>query len=349
MTIDTEWKRQYNALKKFITSNPEINIHTDGVAIPENLRDKFYNQFDDVRRSIVKAWSSSFDFDVYTLGKNYIEAENKLAETLNLKHMELPVDLASFLHSPGEGMTRHIYNRLFELLQGKITENDFERMVEGDLNSNVTEFFRLGYEQWAAVSILLLLEPDEILGVSLDDDYNLCISGLDQITFGKQYHHPAKRIPEFIIHSKKLDRYIAFKMPLTTEVAFYSLPVEIPTQRLLRDRTGDTSSVLGYRMVFLSFVQDIKKFPIFADMHERTINGPDLAIEFLMEHDLSDPEAIRQVQNRMEIIKPRLGGNIVLMDPESISGSFDKKDNLDVFSVGLGPSGLQPIIDKLAN
>ena len=209
--------------------------------------------------------------------------------------------------------------------------------------------FRIGYEQWAAVSILLLLEPDEILGVRLDEDYNLYISEMDQIIFGKQYHHPAKRIPEFIIHSNKLESYIAFKMPLARSVDSYSLPVEFPTQRMLRDRTGDTSFVLGPRMVFLAVVPDLEKIPVFADMHERTINGPDLAIEFLMEHDLSAPGVIRQVQNRMEIIKPRLGGSIVLMDTQSKSDSFDIKDNLNTFSVGLEQSGLQPIINKLAN
>jgi len=43
-------------------------------------------------------------------------------------------------------------------------------------------------------------------------------------------------------------------------------------------------------MMFLTVVPDLKKTPVFADLHERTINGPDLTIEFLMEQDLSDSE-----------------------------------------------------------
>ena len=68
-----------------------------------------------------------------------------------------------------------------------------------------------------------------------------------------------------------------------------------------------------------------------------------------MENDLSDSEVIGRIQNRVEILKPRLEGNIVIMDQGSISGSFKIKENLNTFSVGLDQSGLQPIIDKLAN
>ncbi|MBN2419563.1 MAG: hypothetical protein JXL81_09285, partial [Deltaproteobacteria bacterium] len=169
MKTDTEWKRKYNSLKEFITSNPEIYLGTNEVSIPGHLRDEFYKQFDDVRRLFIQSLKSSYDFeDLQTLGKYYVEAENRLSETLGLKHMDLPVDLESFLHNPEKGMMRMLYNRLFELLQGKITEDDFKKTAEDDLKSRVVEMFRLGYEQWAAVSILLLLEPDEIHGVTLD-------------------------------------------------------------------------------------------------------------------------------------------------------------------------------------
>jgi hypothetical protein len=54
-----------------------------------------------------------------------------------------------------------------------------------------------------------------------------------------------------------------------------------------------------------------------------------------------------QVQYRVELMKPRLGGNIALMDPKSKSGPLKIMENIEVFSTGLEPSGLQLIIDKL--
>jgi hypothetical protein len=346
MANESRWKHKYGILNDYISSNPGIHIDRHEVSIPEDLRDRFYEYFDDIRGSIVESWNSSYHFDVHSLSKSYREFENKLSEILNL-NIELPLDLSSFLRNPKEGLMRLIYNRLFELIQGRIPEDDFERIVEGDLAANATAMFRIGYETWAALALILLLEPDELLGVALDDENKPLVAEIGEIAFGRQYHHPAKRIPEFILHSKKLDGYIAFKMPLAREVNSYYIPMEIPTQRLLRNRNGDSSSVLDRRMIFLSVVPDLTKIPVYADIHERAIDGPDLSIEFLMDQDLSDSEIIGRIQSRVEIMKPLCGGTIVLIDPKSESGSFRIRENIDTFSVGLEPSRLRPIIDKL--
>ena len=347
MTVKSCWGQEFEVLKNYISSNPEISIGVYETSIPGDYKEKFYLLFDNVRKAFVESWISSFKLDFPTLAKSFIETENKLAESLNIKNMELPVDLASFFNNPETGMMRLIYDRLFELIQRKITEDDFEKAAQDKLNSSAADFYRLGYEQWAAVSILLLLEPDEILGVDIDADFKLCLTEIDQMTFGKQSHHAAKRIPEFIIHSKKLDCYIAFKMPLATSVDFYMLPPELPTKRVLRDRTGDTSQVLGPRMIFLAVVPDLKKLPVFADLHERAITSPDLTIEFLTEHELSDPYALEHVQIHVDIIKPLLGGNIMLVGSNPDTVQDKTESGINIFSVALDQSKLQPIIDKL--
>jgi hypothetical protein len=346
MTLESQWKHKYGILRDYISSNPEIHIDECEVCIPEDLRGRFYEYFNNIRGAIIDSWKSSFDFDVYSLSKNFIESENKLSETLNLS-IELPLDLSSLLHNPKEGMMRLIYNRLFELVQGKIPEDDFQRIAEDDLAADATRLFRIGYETWVALALIILMEPDELFGVALDDDNKSLITGISEIAFGRQFHNSAKRIPEFILHSKKLDRHIAFKMPLAREVNAYHLPVELPTERLLRNRNGDSSSVLDHRMIFLSVVPDLQTIPIFANIHERTIQGPDLTIEFLLERDLSDTDVIRQIQNRVEMMKPRLGGTMVLMDSKSKPESFSLTKNIDAFSVGLEPSRFQRVIEKL--
>jgi len=347
MDIMTDWKQKYDILKSYISSHPEIYIDPWEIAIPAPLRDIFYGYFDDVRKAIVKSWNNTLNLDTDALGKSYQQSEKQLLELLAIKQIDLPVDLKSFLHNPEEGMARWLYNRLFDLIQGKITEDVFERMAESDLASTTMKMFRIGYEPWAALALILLLEPDEILGVALDDDYEPFVTEIEDIAFGRQFHHPAKRIPEFILHSKKLDSHIAFKMPLEREVDSYFIPVEFPTNKLLKDRNGDTSSVLDYRMIFLSRVRDLKKIPVFADIHARKINGPDITIEFLMSHDLADTDVLLQVRNRIEIMKPSLGGSIVVMNPETESNDIRPEMDIYKFSVGMDPTKLQLVIDRL--
>jgi hypothetical protein len=352
MTVESKWKNEYQILKNYIVSNPEISIGMYEISIPEEFKDRFYTLFDDVRRAVVESWLSSFDFDVNTLSKSFVETENKLSKNLGLKHIDLPVELASFIHDPKEGMMRLIYDRMFELVQGKISEDDFEEMSRDDLAASAAEMFRYGYETWTLVSVLNLLEPDEIFGVTFRNDFHEdaepSVSELDQIVIGKQAHHPSKRIPEFIIHSKKLDSHIAFKLPPENAVDSYYLPVEVPTKRILRDRTGDTSTVLSNRVLFISVVEDLNKLPVFADLHKRTVSGPDITIEFLTGHDFQDSRVLNRVHNRLETLKPRLGANIVLFYNNLDSVPAKTETGIDIFPVGLDQSKLQPILDKLA-
>jgi hypothetical protein len=312
MSMQPQWKQKYDILKNYIAANPDIHIDMSEISIPEYLRDGFYKHFDDIRNAFVEVYYDSLPLKVDALHSNYIQSEKELTELLGLVRIELPVDLSSFLHNPKEGLVRALYNRLFEMVQGKISIDDFEQMAN----------------------------------IDLDKDYEPFVAELEEIAFGRQFHHPAKRIPEFILHSKKLDIHIAVKMPLTREVDSYYIPYEPPV-RSKKYNTGDTSYVLDSRVMFLSIVPDLKKIPVFADIHARTIKGPDLTAEFLTVQDLSSPDAIVRVKKRVEIMKPRLGGTIVVMDPELESNILKPTGNIDTFAVGLDPLKLQPVIDKL--
>src|SRR4030042_3991655 len=341
MSIQPQWKQQYDILKDYVAANPEIHIDVSEISIPEPLRNEFYKHFDDVRNAVVEAYYGSLPLKVDALRGNYIQSERELTELLGLTRIELPVDLSSFLHNPKDGLARSLYNRLFEMVQGKISADDFERMANIELPASAAELFRLGYEQWAALALILLLEPDEAFGVELNEDYEPFVLDLEEIAFGRQFHNIAKRIPEFILHSKKLDMHIAVKMPLAREVDSYYIPYEPPIKSK-KQNAGDTSYVLDSRVMFLSIVPDLKKIPVFADTHARTIKSPDLTIEFLTVQDLANPDAVVQVQKRVEIMKPGLGGSIIVMNPESESCIVRPMGNIDTFAVGLDPLKLLP-------
>jgi hypothetical protein len=340
MTIQPQWKQKYDVLQDYVAANPEIHIDMSEISIPEHLRDTFYKHFDDVRNAVVEARYGSLPPEVDALRRNYIQSEKELTELMGLELIKLPVDLLSFLHNPKEGLARGLYNRLFEMVQGKITTDDFERMADSDLTATAEGLFQLGYESWAGLTLIRLLEPDGAFGVELNENYEPFVVTLEEIAFGRQFHHTAKRIPEFILHSKKLDRHIAVKMPLAREVDNYHIKS--------KKHTGDTSYVLDSRVMFLAIVRDLEQIPVFADVHARTIKGPDLMVEFLTEQDLSNEDVIVQVQRRVEMMKPRLGSSVVVMNPKPDSDIVKPAGNIDTFSVGLDPLKLQPIIDKLA-
>ena len=345
MTV-RKWKKEYDALKSFTEAHPEIQIGISEISIPRGFRDDFYRQFDLVRNAVVEERFASLPLDVDNLCRNYTLEEKGVKESLGLDGIWVPTDLLDFLHDPVVGLTRTIYNRLFELVQGKISREEFERLADADLTAAIANLFRLGYEPWAALALIRLFEPDQGFSVPLDEDFKPYLDELKEIAFGRQFHHVAMRIPEFVLHSRKLDRHIAVKMPLAREVETYYIPIEPPVKP--KKRTGDTSYVLDSRMMFLSLLDDADKIPVFADIHKRTIQSPDLTIEFLMKQDLDDPDTVLGFRKRVDIMKPKLGGLLVVMDPGKEEDLAKPADNIEVIAAGMDPSRLSAIVDKLA-
>jgi hypothetical protein len=218
-------------------------------------------------------------------------------------------------------------------------------MAHNDIDGIAAEFFRLGYESWAALALLILLEPDKAYGVGLDEEFEPVVCELKEIAFGRQFHHVAKRIPEFILHSRRLDRNVAVKMPLGREVETYYIPFEQPVKP--KKRTGDTSFVLDARMMFLSIVPDLGKIPVFADIHARTIKSPDLTIEFMTPGEAGDSEALEAIKNRVGIMQPRLGGCVVLIDPDKGPAAAGAVENVAFIAAGFDASRLEGIVDRL--
>ncbi|MGD9162063.1 MAG: hypothetical protein PVG39_26865 [Desulfobacteraceae bacterium] len=346
MSINPKWKQKFEVLKEYIASNSEIYIDMHEISIPEHLRDKFYEYFDDIRNTFVDDFFASLPIDVDTLCTNYNQAEKELINCLKLERIDFPVDLMSFLHNPRDGMVRWLYNRLFEVIQGKITIEEFEQMAENDLFATTAEMYRFGYETWAIFTLIISFEPDETRSVELDEEYNPIVGELREIAFGRQFYHTTRRIPEFVIHSKKLNSYIAVKIPLARVVDGYYLPHEIP-KKMLRDRTGDTSYVLDSRIMFLSMLENLDDIPVYAEIAERKFESPDVIIEFLTEEDLADTDKISQFKNRAGIMEPRLGSTIVVMNPgeEPVSGSLT--EGIDKYSAGFDKVKLGSVIDKL--
>ena len=346
MSIKPQWKEKFDVLKEYIASNSEIIIDTHEVSIPEHLRDKFYEYFDDIRGTFVRDFFTSIPIDVDSLCGNYNQSEKELINCLNLERIDLPVDLISFLHNPREGMVRWLYNRLFEVIQGKIKVEDFEQIAENDLVFTTSEMYKLGYETWAIFALINSLAPDETYSVELNDEYDPIVGELKEVAFGRQFYHSTKRIPEFIIHSKKLNSYLAVKMPLAKEVDAYYLPHEIP-KKMMRDRTGDTSYVLDSRVMFLSILNNLDDIPVYVEIPERKFQSPDVILEFITREDFYDKDKISRIQNRAAIMKPVSGTIIVIMNPGKGPVPESPGEGIDILAAGFDKGRFQPIINKL--
>jgi hypothetical protein len=345
MTLSSGWNQEYRMLKDFIAAHSEIVIAQSEVSIPQEFRDEFYRRFDQVRSAIVADHYASLPEEIGLLCENYLSIEKEIKEALGLESIVAPVDLLSFLHNPKEGLVRIYYNRLFDMLQGKITPEAFELQAKEDLVVAAADLYRLGYELWSALMIIKLLEPDQSYLVDFDEDYEPLVGNLTSIAFGRQAHHPTLRIPEFVIHSRKLNQYVAVKMALAREIESYA-PRYKPAVKP-RKKTGDTSYVLDSRVMLLYFLPDLKKIPVIADIYESTLKRPDWMMEFISGSELKDAEAWNQVEQHREKLLPKLGVCLMVVNPGPIPELEGFPNAVLTIAAGFNRSKLQSLVDAM--
>ena len=339
------WKRQYKLLCDYISENPEIVLEKSEVSIPEDLRDEFYNRFDAVRRALVEDCFDTLPVDVEALRDHFIQTEKEIIGTLRLDRILMPTDLYSFLHNPNEGLIRVLYNRLFDVLQGKIDVDEFEKNAVNDLQSASAHLFRLGYEWWAALALIKQLDPDEAFAVDFDAEYKPILCELKEICFGRQAHHPTLRIPEFVIHSRRIDRYVAIKMALAREIDSFVVRFKPPVRP--KKKTGDTSSALDSRVMVLFFLPSTEKIPVLADIYECTLHNPDWMVECVTVNEYTDASALDEVERHLNLLKPKLGTCLLLFSDEDEEELKRIPENIKPIAAGFDQSKLQSAIDEL--
>jgi hypothetical protein len=340
------WKNEYAGLREYVESHPEIVLTKNEISIPQPLRDEFYRIFDDIRRAVVAEYLEVMPVNVRTLSELYIRAEKEAAELLGVEKIGMPIDLNVFLHSPEEGLIRSVYNCLFGFIQGKIDEEEFENLVEESIGVSVSEFFRLGYERWAGLEIIKLLEPEEAFFVGLDEDYKPCLCELETVSFGKQCHHPTMRIPELVVRSRRFNSLVAIKMALAMEIDEYFVTIRPPVRP--KKRTGDTSFTMDSRVVLMSLVESEKKIPVYGDIYDGEGTPPDLLIEFFnLNAPGGEDEVFGRIRRHMEILNPKFGCTLIApVDDLQIDGEMIP-ENIRLIPAGFDTSRLGAALDIL--
>jgi len=346
MTELSGWKNEYAKLREYIAANPEIVITRNEISIPQPLRDEFYRLFDEARKALAEDHLNALPISAQTLSERYVRIEEEVKQMLGLENIVMPIDLHIFLHNPKESLIRSVYNSLFDFLQGKVSEEEFEQLAEANMAASSYDLFRLGYERWAGLEIIRLLEPEEAFFVDLDEEFKPYLRELKEISFGRQTHHPTMRVPEFVVRSRKFNKLVAIKMALAIEINEYLVSIK-PAVRP-KKRTGDTSIALAPRAVLLSFLKSEKDIPVYADIFDGTRVSPDWLIEYVDGEELFDTEALQQIRRHIEILNPKFGCSLIVLGEMPELDVAGMPENVRLVSTGLDISGLSEMMSVLS-
>jgi len=197
---------------------------------------------------------------------------------------------------------------------------------------------------------VVVYEADARLGghahtVDLDDDDKPFLRDLKEIAFGRQAHHPTIRIPEFVVHSRRIDKYVTVKMAVAREIETFVVPFTPPVRP--KKKTGDTSYALDTRVMLLSFLPTPDNIPILADIYDGTLNSPHLMIEYITVGEFENPAALDEVKRHQTALNPKLGMCLIVIDPGGKAKPEKIAESIDTIAASFDPSTLEPIFTRL--
>ena len=344
--MSQNWQAALEKLKNYISSNPSITIEPSTVVIPGETRAGFYAAFDDARQVFIEEYFPVKLQEVRELSLEFNAVAEKVQALLGLEEqIQLEPRLNWLINDPLNGMMRSLYDPLFDLLKGKIEDEDFLASALEEIETRTSHLYAEGYKIWVLLSLVAWLEPSDLLFVSqkvpngINSLTELYKSGEriepvpDPVKTSEITFFPGTWdtffVPDLIIFSRKLNRYAALRrnLPVNTNEPYLVakqrsnrkewLPFQ-PLQQVFR-LTNPWPSLLVYTD------EDPEHIRLIADC--QVMLRPDLVISVKAHENLFDENQIFNINTHRQHLQP-YSGTVVLSRnpvPQKAFDTFDQR------------------------
>ena len=165
------WRQKYDALKEYVATHPAIQINDTVMIMPDDDRPGFYKLFNAVCTDFIKESFHDMLEEAEILGARFAEARQQLTTTLKLKTIEIGPNYRWLLLDPLDGLTRKLFDPLFDLLKNTTDMAGFESTSAIIIQNSFRAGFARGYENWVLLSLMQLMEPDAAYVVPVADQF----------------------------------------------------------------------------------------------------------------------------------------------------------------------------------
>ncbi len=365
--MSDNWQEEYRKLSEFVAANPQLKMTGSSVSIPEDAKAEFWKLFDETRRAFIKERFPSLISDAEILSRNYMKAIQDVKDLLGLDEISMSTGQHRFLCNPRDMLARLLFNHLFDLLKDKIGINAFEKKGLNDLEAFSVDVYQHAYSKWVLLSLVQLLEADEGLSVPLgnlgykeimrqmqDGARNAYSTGAE-VSLQKLEIPSLERLkkidlspegvnnltlPDFIIHSAKINRYVAIK----TE---FNVATSIAANTGVQREWLPIESVLPLAsdIILVYTAGAASDIALTADAEK--IYKPDLILTCKGQKDWYHTKNINRINVCHNNLKPKLGTYIVSNEPVSEEVYKELEKGINILYVGLEQSRLEPVTSAL--
>lgn len=382
--MQTDWQQAYSKLKDYIAKTPQIEIAKDFTVIPGEVRPGFYQLFDATNLAILESKHGTQLAEAKTLSNSYKRAAEDVKKSLGLSEIKLPSYLRWFLGDPADGLARPLFDRLFDLLKGRIDTSQFERAAAESVEAFFAQQFKAGYEKWALLSVLNLLSPDTPMAVPLDEIRDMLhdlpddekngietevlpmLKPLSSLSLGREGGEISFLISDIIVHSARTNSYVAITGDIADAIrssAYVSEKREWLSIRELGVRYR-RAAFSWPDMVILTDDQP-EDIGLVADFSR--FCRPDIIVECQVQPDWWEKGGLERARKDYDFLKPRRGTFVISRHPvpeAAVSevapppaagktetagdGSAEQYGDIHILSVGYDQAQLVPIVEALS-
>jgi hypothetical protein len=363
--MSSNFRQEYAALTDFIVHHPEIEIGESVVSIPGEVRSEFYDLFNAVRDAFVDEKFPAYLSEAALLSEQHCKAVEGVSNLFFLEDEPAVVSgVQRFLLDPKGELTRELFDPLFDLLKGRESIDGFEKKASYLLEGLFPPVFRGGYEKWAILSLVALLEVDNAFRVDARNLGSAVRANLvkhatmdevplptESISFlFSQPRNVIFAVPDLIVHSSRLNRFVGIRSEFGEGIfkAWNPSP-----RREWQPINTDLLILLECGLTLIYAAEQAEDIALVADA--TCICRPDLILWCVDTGSMSREEALEKMTHANSLFQPAKGSYIIANHPwpePSESADIDQQapiTGIQILSVGYDQSNLMPVVEALAN
>jgi hypothetical protein len=324
------------------------------ISIPAGIREQFYALFNNVRTSVVRGSVGESLDESRNLILNYQNAEHEATRLFNLQGITSQTSLQRFLADFDDWLSRELFEPLFGLLKGAIDAQGFENLWAGIISNAVPAMYERAYGKWVAVSMIKLLEADELLAVPLPILRPRDRAGVGGKGVTEPVRLPQKSdhinfeyllcqlftAPDFIVHSAKLNKYIGIRTQYEDSLAEADNPSQAREWYRV-DVMGDITS----GMILVYMADNPQDIAVVAD--RLNICRPDMIIECRTQRNWMQKEGLENIKRHHNSLKPACGTFVFSGAGLTDVNMQELDEGIQIIPINVEEANLKPVIDAL--
>jgi len=346
------FREAYASLTGFVSRHPEIEIGESVVAIPEPVRGDFYALFNSARRALVGEKFSAFVQASEILAANYRRAEQSVSRLITFEETTLVDAVRRFVTDPVDSLSRPLFDPLFDLLKGKESVGSFEQKAALAIESAAPALWRGGYERWAALAIVCLLEPDAAFRVPVrrlspgERAKSMLHAPADEVPGPEAsssflFAQPREAIfsvPDFIVHSPALAGCVGIRSEC--RAGLYHAANRSPSREWMPIEPGLLAALEG-GLTLCYRAPDAESIALVADVG--SFCRPDLALWCLGPGPDPEPGQARRIARIHARLRPRAGSLVIGPDGPAVP----EDPGIRALAAGFEPDRLRAVVEAL--